>query len=171
MDMLRTKSQSAIEFLSVYGTVLVVVALVIALLFLFINAPTATIQNQCGFYSGFGCINYNYTPTGGTGPGGTLRLQVRNMQTGTVNISAFNAYLHGTQSVSGSCTPTAIAQGQISNCTASFAFTPNIGAVYNGGAQLVGNYCPPNPGNTMISSCPASSGLSYTASIVIQATK
>ena len=141
------------------------------MLYLFITAPTNTIQDQCNFYSGISCVDYEYTLNAGGSAGSTLSIELQDLQTGVLNISSFSAYLQGTNSTSGSCTPGLIAQGQTARCTASFAATPSIGNVYYGGMAVQGNYCTPNPGETNNIACPASNAFTYTGSVVMQATK
>ncbi|EQD37031.1 hypothetical protein B2A_11905, partial [mine drainage metagenome] len=70
--MARIRSQSALEFLSTYAFVFLILAVVISLLFIFASLPRSLLPSQCTFYSGFTCVQAIYTINTTAGKGADL---------------------------------------------------------------------------------------------------
>ena len=148
---MRCKSQSSIEFLSVYGFAFLIIALVIAVVFSLSGIPRSIIPSQCTFYGGLTCIDAIYAPTGASHS--TLLLDIYDGQAGILNISTFNATLNSRNSVNGFCVPHEIMQGQTTYCVANFSSSPVLSVGYTGTIQIASNYCPAPPGSFNSGSC------------------
>ena len=160
------KAQSAIEFLSTYSFVFLILAVALALLLLFASIPKSTIPFECSFYSGFSCVDAAYY---NTSSGAQLVIVGTDMQPGTVNISAFSAYLNYYQSTGGYCTPRLLAAGQSFYCVANFAGSPTLGNTYTGTFQLTAKYCAGAPGSLSSLNCTATTAITYGGAVQLQA--
>ncbi len=161
------RSQAAVEFLSVYGYMFIIVAIVIATIALFINLPSYTLPFQCTFYSGFTCSDATLLMTNG---GSALVLEATAAQPGVVAVQSFNAVLNAKSSTSGYCTPQNVIQGQTIYCVADFGFTPNPTLVYSGTFDVYSNYCAVAPQNVSTVSCTPASNTIFGGSIRVQPT-
>ncbi|MCL4372335.1 hypothetical protein M1373_03390 [Candidatus Marsarchaeota archaeon] len=153
------KAQSAIEFITTYGTVLLIIAIVISVLFLFISLPKSLLPTECNFYNTFGCYDSLY----GDNSSGTILLVVANFQEpGIVNISNFSANINSVSSTSGYCAPRVALQGQKVYCLAYFAgkkLAP--GAVYSGTFSMFADYCAVAPSEISTAYCPPPNATSH----------
>lgn len=148
---MRYKSQSSIEFLSVYGFAFLIIALVIAVVFSLSSLPKSVIPAQCTVYGSFTCVDAIYTGTGSSHS--TLMAEIYDGQTGILNVSTFNAVLNSRSSVNGVCVPHKVMAGQTMYCIANFSSAAVTGLSYSGTMQLTGNYCPQAPGGIGSGSC------------------
>ncbi|MCL5102132.1 MAG: hypothetical protein M1544_02145 [Candidatus Marsarchaeota archaeon] len=152
------KAQSAIEFITTYSTVLLIITVAIAVLFLFISLPASILPTECNFYNTFGCYDavYGINYTSSNVPTGTALLVVANLeQPGIVNTSSFSAFIAGKESNTGFCTPQVALQGQKVYCIAYFynrTLTP--GKLYSGTFSVYGNYCSVEPSKLYSGYCP-----------------
>lgn len=162
------RSQSAIEFLNTYSFVFLIIAVVLAMLYILVQVPSTVLPSQCTFYSGFSCQDSEYSVNAVSGTT-SLYLLALDSQPGVVNITSFSADIASTGSVSGSCAPSRVSQGQLLLCTATFASAATAGASYVGSFAIVGNYCTPGASNSISVNCPATSQFSYTGFINTQA--
>ena len=92
------KAQSAIEFITTYSTVLLIITVAIAVLFLFISLPKSILPTECNFYNTFGCYDavYGINYTSSNVPTGTALLVVANFEEpGIINTSGFSAFVGG----------------------------------------------------------------------------
>jgi hypothetical protein len=152
---MQCKGQSAIEFLTVYSTVFLIIAIVLAALFIYVNVPISTIPSSCNFYSDFICQD-SILSSNGTG-GTTLFLLAYDSTPGVFNISGFTSTLNGQHSTFGYCAPNVTTSGERLYCVAEFKGTPNVGSTYSGTFGLYANFCTSGTGN-LVPNCPASSG-------------
>lgn len=162
------KAQSAIEFITTYSTVLLIITVAIAVLFLFISLPKSILPTECNFYNTFGCYDaiYGLNYTSSNVPTGTALLVVANFeQPGIINTSSFSAFINSVESTSGYCAPKVALQGQKIYCIAYFkgqTLTP--GHLYSGTFSIYGNYCAVAPSKISTAYCPkanATSSYSY----------
>lgn len=159
--------QSALEFITTYGFVFVVIAVVIALLFLFSSTPSVIIPNECTFYSGFDCVDSVFGFNSMSGHS-TLYILATSEQPGIVNISSFNAVVSLQKSLGGSCTPNTVSDGQYVLCHANFSFVAVSTATYQGTFNISANYCYGPPYNVSNVTCAASSNYLYSGSLRLQ---
>ncbi len=150
----QLKSQSAIEFLSTYGFVILIIGIVISLLFAYISLPKSIIPSQCDFYNGFDCLSSGYSVNYSSKIGSVFTLIASDTEPGSVTITNFSAKVGTYTSNYGFCTPNVSEGGQKIYCYAYFTnFTPVIGNQYNGLFILKSNYCSAPPQNLSNVNC------------------
>ncbi len=169
--MVQHRSQSALEFLSTYAFVFLMLAIVISLLFVFASLPRSLLPSQCTFYSGFTCMQAIYTINMTAGHGAELFVVAEDTQPGTVNVSSFSAYLNFHTSNAGSCEPSVATAGQRIYCIANFTATPTLASTYDGTFRMNADYCASGLNTISNESCRANGNFSYTGHITIQASK
>ncbi len=156
--MLKRRAQSAIEFITTYSMVLLIIAIVIAVLFLFVSLPKSILPTECNFYNTLGCEDaiYGLNYTSANVLTGTAFLVVANFeQPGILNTSSFSAFIDGVASTSGYCAPKVALQGQKIYCIAYFKGQSLSPAnVYSGTFSIYGNYCPVSPSEISTGYCP-----------------
>lgn len=127
------KGQSAIEFISVYGFMLLIAALFIALVVLFAFSAQNSIQtSQCSGYSGFYCssaqVVYNATARNSI-----VFIALDSEQSVFVNVMSMNVMIDNS-TYTGSCEPNVAAPAERINCTIG------ISTIKRNGQQVVGSY-------------------------------
>ncbi|MEM0154208.1 MAG: hypothetical protein QW814_00010 [Methanothrix sp.] len=159
------KAQSAIEFITTYSTVLLIITVAIAVLFLFISLPKSILPTECNFYNSFGCFDaiYGINYTSSNVPTGTALLVVANFEEpGIINTSSFSAFVGGVESNSGYCAPKVALQGQKVYCIAFFnGQTLSPGKLYSGTFSIYANYCAVAPSKISTAYCPPPNATSY----------
>ncbi|MGC8687498.1 MAG: hypothetical protein ACP5RM_02240 [Candidatus Micrarchaeia archaeon] len=149
------KAQSAIEFLSTYAFMILIISIALLLLFMFFSIPRTILPPSCNFYSGFGCSDAIYI---NTTHGSELLIIATDMEPGIINVSnqsGFTAYLGYRNSTSGYCTPRVATAGQRIYCIANFTSHVKLGSTYSGVFRIKANYCAVAPSMLSNSTCPA----------------
>ncbi|ASI13528.1 PHA01755 superfamily protein [Candidatus Mancarchaeum acidiphilum] len=150
----QLKSQSAVEFLSTYGFVILIIGIVISLLFAYISLPKSIIPSQCDFYNGFDCLSSGYSVNYSTKIGSVFTLIASDTEPGSVKITNFSVKIGTYNSNYGFCTPNVSEGGQKIYCYAYFNnFTPVIGNQYDGLFVLKSDYCSAPPQNLSDVNC------------------
>ena len=162
------RSQSALEFLTTYSFVFLIIAVVIALLLMFSSIPKSTLPFSCNFYSGFQCLDASLSVNSSGSP--VLLIEASDTEPGTVNISSFSAFLNFYNSKSGYCVPNVAQAGEVVYCVANLTGSATLGSVYSGTIKITANYCAPGPVN-ITANCAKGSTYTYTGNIRVQATK
>lgn len=164
---MQIKSQNAIEFLSNYAFVILIITVAIAFVVILATAPKAIFPNECNIYGGFTCSGAVYSINTTSNSGSHLLVEITDSEPGIVNISSFSAIIGQAKSNAGYCTPMVAIEGQKIYCSANFAYTPSLGSVYSGTLNISANYC---PGSFVANyTCPSGSNYVYTASVELQA--
>ncbi|MDE1857140.1 MAG: hypothetical protein KGH98_03605 [Candidatus Micrarchaeota archaeon] len=153
--------QSAIEFLATYSLVLIIIAVVLSVLYLFVALPQTVAPAQCTFYSGFNCLDALYIINSSAGHGSTLMITAVDAQPGIVNITSFSGFLNFVNSYHGYCTPSVLAPGETTYCYALFSTTPKVGNSYQGTINVKGTYCSSTTSQIYTASCPSTGGQAY----------
>ncbi len=165
----KRKLQSAIDFLSTYSLAFLIIAILLAILFIFVGIPKSTIPPQCTAYSGFTCVDAVYSINQSTIINGTsmkgsrLFINIIDSSPGTVNISSFDAAIGGVKGIGG-CKPSTLTNGNTAICWANFSVTPALNNIYTGTYNISANYCPPSS-----STCAASSTFTYGGAVTVLA--
>lgn len=162
--------QSAIEFITTYSYVFLIIAVAFSILLLYFALPKTIVPLECNYYSGFSCVDASLVIRGVSGGGGSLVIVAQDNQEGIINVSTFNAVLNYKKSSTGYCLPSTVIDGQTIYCIANFTFTPNPSTVYQGSYSLYANYCGGGPSNISTTSCIASDTFVYSGNIRIQPT-
>ena len=155
------KGQSAIEFLTTYGMVFLIIAVVLTVLITLSIIPKSTVPAQCYFYGGFNCQDvayYNITQSSSTPGNSMLTVVATDSVPGIINVSGFNSVIEYKGSVQGTCYPKILSQGDQLHCNANFNIYPSSGALYTGTFSLYGDYCTPLPSTQTDISCNSISG-------------
>lgn len=162
------KAQSAVEFITTYGTSLLIIALMLAVLFFFLSIPARLIPTQCTISSGINCTFAQYGSIANT-PNSQLIVVGTDSQPGVLNISSFGASLNGVHSISGFCTPNSITQGEVVYCAASFNFAGVPSGSYTGQFAIAANYCSSGVQNVSTVNCNAATTYTIRGSILLDA--
>lgn len=162
---MQLKGQSALEFLTAYAFMFLIVAILLVLLLLFALLPKSTLPVSCAFYNQFNCLDSAYYSTS---YGSQLVILASNMEPGIVNISNFSASLNYAQSTNGICTPQATTAGQSVLCVANFSVPATIGSVYIATFFMSANYCANAPSGLALK-CPSSNTFKYDGNARISA--
>jgi hypothetical protein len=155
---MRPRAQIAIEFLTTYGFMMLIVGIVLVTILFISGINQTVIPSQCFIYGTMKCGDMIVTVNGA---GSTLKLRAFMAVPGIVNVSSFNAIYQGTQSSSGYCTesgsppsssnPTAASQGTAFFggqlplsllCEATFPSEVISAQTYSGKFIITANYCP-----------------------------
>ncbi len=162
------QNQSAVEFLTTYSFVFIVIVASFVLLAILSVAPKSVFPSRCTFYSGFSCIDAGYTPNSISSKS-VLYLLLIDETPGVINITSFNAVVSLSASTSGSCskqTNGIVTQGMYVYCAANVPVVASVGGAYTGTLSISANYC------TSLSSsipCKGPSLYSYAGSFSVQA--
>ena len=162
------RSQSALEFMSTYGFVFLILAIVIAILYFFIGLPKALVPSQCVFFSNFNCVDSEYTINTSTGIGSKLFIVAQDVEPGIVNVSSFSAFIDGQNSVSGYCLPSLVVDGEYTYCTANVSVTPTNGNLYSGTFYMYADYCSPSPNEIGNFYCVANKNFTFRGNVRLQ---
>ncbi|MGC8679924.1 MAG: InlB B-repeat-containing protein [Candidatus Micrarchaeia archaeon] len=145
----KVKSQSAIDFLITYSFALFIITVILSILFVFLNLPKTVFPTECKFYGNFDCIGASLIQQS-NGISAVAILATDSMP-GVVNSISFNAIINNHKSISGSCSPSYIKDGQYTYCIAYFntiLINKNLYSVFY---NVSANYCPYGANET----CPA----------------
>ena len=145
------KGQSAIEFISVYGFMLIIAALFIALIVLFAFAAQNSIKtSQCGSFGGFYCVSAQVVSNVVT-RNSIVFFALDTQQSIPINVTGVNVIIdNGTYS--GTCTPHVPTPEYPMNCTAYTNFV-RIGQQVIGSYTLNGRYCNSPLNNVLSGAC------------------
>ncbi|MCL4374116.1 MAG: hypothetical protein M1360_03985 [Candidatus Marsarchaeota archaeon] len=160
------KGQSAIEFLSTYAFMFLIIAVAVLLLFMYFSLPKNILPSACNFYSGFNCADAVYA---NTSTGSELLIVATDMMPGIVNTSSFGAYLGYINSTSGYCAPSFAIAGQEMYCIAYFNSKAVLGRSYGGTFHIKANYCAAGAASIYNASCSASSNFTYSGYLTVSA--
>ena len=164
------RGQSAVEFLTVYGYVLLILALVISVLIIYISLPKSILPLQCVAYNSFSCVDAVYGIDNLNGASSLLVFTGKMTVPGVVNITGFSSTMSSNPSIYGYCEPSLVTEGENFYCVAGYTFTPKITSNYYATFKIVGNYCTPVANNPFFLDCPGSSNYSWTGNMRITAT-
>ena len=172
------RAQAAVEFLTVYGWVILLALVAIAFLYYYgMFDPMRFVQKQCNFQTGFGCVTYRFEKIDPT----TMRLMVElydnfdydiSFQPNSTIIKTENIGKTGKANYTGNCTPTypaIIKPGQRATCIFYITDTqavPSLGK--NSVFKIEMNYtiCDTDPNYLVNGSCSAGSTYGTAGSIV-----
>ncbi len=164
----RMRSQSALDFLSTYSFMFLIIAIALAVLIIYASLPNNVFPLNCEMYNTFGCIDAILTNT--TTAGQSQLLVVFSDQVpGIINISSFTPTLDFKSAASGICTPSVAEVGQRVYCVATFNMGVPAGRIYSGTLKLSANYCASGVSNLSYSNCPSDSNFTYGGFIRIEA--
>ncbi len=161
------RGQSAVEFLSVYGYVFLILGIVIAVAFLYSSVPSSIVPFQCNFYSGFQCTDAAiiYNSVSGVS---SLVIVASMTQPGVVNVSSFNAVIQLSPTTKGYCLPQTAIAGQYVYCIANLTYTPTQSQIYSGTFTMLANYCAGFGTNVSSTPCSASTNYTFSGSYRVQ---
>ena len=160
-----SRSQSAIEFISTYSFVFLIIAIVIVVLFALSSVPKKAVPGQCTAYGGFNCQDIVLT---NTLSGARLMVVLIDSQPGAVAVGGFKTTVSGVANAIGSCTPSNTLTGNTLTCTASLTGPFALGSVYTGTFNITANYCANAPSNVLNRTCASGTGYTYGGSFLVQ---
>ena len=160
------KMQSAIEFLSTYGFVFIVIAVVIAVIFFLATSAQTNFSVQCSGFGGFTC-NYASYYTNRTYAYTVATISLSNSQSVPLNISNVSMTI-GSTTVNGLCSPTFIYPGEVGICAAVFNSISSPGALVRGYYSVGAKYC--NGGISSLRQGNCTQPVLYTGAFLAQTT-
>jgi hypothetical protein len=169
---MRLRGQNAIEFLTTYGFVLLILTIAISLVFVLASGVGRAISPaQCTIYGGFSCTQVVYTTNTANTAISQFFLIATDTQPGIVNVSSFSVSIGTANSVSGLCAPSAVTSGQNIYCLANVIMVPNVGTIYSSNFDLYANYCTQNATTANDYICSSNSNFTYAGSARVTVTK
>ena len=146
------KGQSAIEFISVYGFMLIIASLFIALIVLFAFSAQDSIQtSQCNGFSGLYCssaqVVYN-----AVAHNSLMYMVLDSEQSAPVNIIGINVIVNN-ETYTGICIPSVVAPAERVNCTIGTNSIRRIGQQVVGSYTINGRYCNSPVYNVSVEAC------------------
>ncbi len=137
--MVFMKGQSAIEFLSTYAFLFIILGIVISILFYFATVPKATLPMQCSSFGGPNC-NYIQYYTNTTAGYGYVLMSITNSQSAPINITNVTVEISNSKGV-GVCNPSFLYPGQESTCLIPFShpYAPQL--TVRGFYSINAKYC------------------------------
>ncbi len=163
----KSKAQSAVEFVSTYAFVFLIIAIILFLLFMFASVPTKILPFQCTAFSGFSCVDVLYTTAGNS----LLQISLTDTQAGVVSIGSFGAKINNVAATDGTCTRGAVLPGNTVTCTVRFPFAAALGGIYTGVFNVSANYCTNGVGNISNTTCQTGNSFIYAGSFTVQVQK
>ena len=133
------RSQTALEYLTSYAWAILIIAVVTALFYLYIQTPSA-LPSTCTFVNGFYCrdiILQSNTMTHNT----FLTVALTNSQAYAIGNPKLYVGLNMTNTTTFSCSPQFILPGGSVICTANVPVNTNLGVLLSGDMYLNATYC------------------------------
>ncbi len=158
--------QSAIEFLSTYGFVFIILTALLAVILFIALSGRSVIQSQCAGFTGFTC-GFVGVYSNSTDYYTLVTLSLTNSQGVPVNITA-GSITEGTITANAFCTPNFVYPGGETTCAAEFSGTSGIGQLLRGYYSVNANYC--NNGIHEIPQGNCTSASVYSGSFLAQVT-
>ena len=146
------KGQSAVEFISVYGFMLIIAALFIALIVLFAFSAQDSIQtSQCSGFSGLYCSSAQvvYNAVAGNS---LIYLVLDSEQSAPVNIIGINVIIDNA-TYTGTCLPSIVVPAERASCTIGTNSIRRIGQQVVGSYTINGQYCNSPVYNVSVEAC------------------
>ena len=161
------RSQSSIEFLTTYGFLFLILAIVFSVLFFVAKAPTTSIQTSCTAFAGPTC-NFADLYSNANSGYSVLTAVLANSQPVPINITGFSVIINS-NTFTGNCTPTFLYPGQLATCAAdnNVAYT-GTGPI-DGFYTLPALYCNSGSGSVSQANCTYEK-VTYSGSFVARAT-
>lgn len=146
------KGQSAIEFISVYGFMLIIASLFIALVVLFAFSAQNSIQtSQCNGFSGLYCTSAQVVYNS-IAKNSLIFIALDSEQSAPVNIIGINVVVSNA-TYSGTCKPSVAAPAERVNCIAGVNAIKRIGQQIVGSYTINGQYCNSPLYNISVQAC------------------
>ncbi len=158
------RAQTAIEFLSTYGFVFIVLAVVIAIVVYLGTSAATNIPAQCSGYGGLSC-SYSSYYTNLTEGYSLVTVALTNSQSVPVNITAFSVTF-GSTTTNGLCTPGLVYPGALSVCAVPLQSTSTLGTLQRGYYSANAMYC--NGGIAALAQYNCTQQVTYAGSFMIQ---
>ena len=133
------KGQSAIEFLTTYGFVFIILGIVISVLFYFAAVPKASLPMQCSSFGGPNC-NFVQYYTNSTDNYGYVLMSITNSQSAPINISNITVTVRNSKSI-GVCSPSFLYPGGETTCLALFSSPSAAQTLVQGFYSINSKYC------------------------------
>lgn len=131
--------QSAVEFISTYGFMFLILTLVIALVLFLASYNGTAPTTQCNSFSTLTCNYANFYPNVTYGHG-ELTLSFTNDQNTPINITSISTTLDN-YTILGVCSPNFLYPGQESSCLSSIPINSITLSLHNGQYQVKAGYC------------------------------
>ena len=163
------KSQSALEFITTYGFVIIIMIAIIAVLFVFFSLPRNALPNRCNIYGALNCLDIAYSANTQGPPGSLLVFAASDAQPGFMNIQKYTATVDDPSSANGICTPSIVSDGENVICVIVFSTHANNNQVYTGNGTVSVIYCPKAKTASDCSSASQGSQLSFGLSFQVHA--
>ncbi len=145
------KAQSAIEFLSTYGFLFLMLGITLSIIAFFVFYPKSALPQQCGAFSGPTCVLssvYSNLTTHYT----LVTILMQNTQPVPINMTNITVSIKST-STKGTCTPFYLVPGQYTTCVIYIPMITNPGALIQGFYSFPAKFCNSALGNINNNTC------------------
>ncbi len=152
MQLQQARAQAALEYLTVYGWAILILALAIALLYFYVIQPTLIAGNSCSFTFFVTCQDITLGPNSIT-HAGILTLLLTNSQQYPIQAPYLFANVNGTNTSKVACSPGFVPSGGSLFCQLTVANSISLNQYISGKIYLNASYCGLGANLTSITSC------------------
>lgn len=145
------RAQSAIEFLTTYGFMFIIIGVVLSVLAFISVSPIIYSSSQCSSFAGPSC-SYVHIYSNLSGHYSLLTFALTNGESVPINITNLTVII-SSKAAAGTCTPLVVLPGQSTVCMVQFPASPTIGAYITGFYQLYASMCNSGVSSTYINTC------------------
>lgn len=145
------RSQSAIEFLSTYSFLFIILGIAMSMIMFLSLAPSLSLPSQCNAFSGPTC-NFVALTTNSVAGYSLVTLSITNSQSVPINITSMNTTIKGAVSP-GACTPTFLYPGQEATCVSPVNSIYSLSSLVEGYYVLNAQYCNSVVSSVSIANC------------------
>jgi hypothetical protein len=159
------RSQSSIEFLTTYGFLFLILAIVFSVLFFVAKAPATSIQTSCTAFAGPECSLAQLYANASAGYS-VFTAMLANSQAVPINITSFSVTINS-NTFTGNCTPTFLYPGQLATCAVEANTVYTGTGPIDGFYQLPAKYCNSGFGGVSQANCTYDK-VAYSGSFVVR---
>ncbi len=133
------KAQAALEFLTTYGFLFIIVGIVLSALIFIVISPTIYLSSSCTAQSGPYCAFVQlYSNT--SQHFSLLTFVLTNSESVPINVTQMNIIIRG-KTFTGYCTPSFLVSGQSAVCVSYLNFSPALATFTQGFYSVSAKYC------------------------------
>jgi hypothetical protein len=155
------RAQSAIEFVTSYSWLLLIIAIVLILLYMFIGAPSTVVPSACSFENGVYCNDIILAANTSTHTTKLLLLMTNTQPYPIANPSMY-AQINGVNTSVASCEPSLANAGSQLFCIVALPLNSSLNAFVTGQVYLNAKYCGLPGSPVSKGSCPVYQEETYT---------
>ena len=137
------KAQASMEYMTIYGWAVLIMAIVLVVLYLYVNASSQLVTNSCSFINGVYCNEIVIAENTIT-HNSLISLSLTNQQQYYLANVTVMAYVNNVNSTKFSCYPSLVPPGGYIGCTANFTTNSVLDTLVSGNLYVNATYCGPS---------------------------